>query len=323
MPLSVAGHRATYKQHAGPRAPADDRIKRSTFSPDQLAVLEETFNANPLPNLALRSALAEDLGLTPRCVQVWFQNRRQKVKKLQQSCGGSTSNDTDSAADSVSMPRNSSTGSFDELLNAEFERLNHSPLSEKLSESTPPSRHRTLLPRAAERMDHGGREGGISLWAQCAPQNLEPMPLNFSGSIQSLLGARMDEYGRGSSSSPHHPIAAGDEKPLPELSEYRRQLMLHLAAVDPSLDLATPPFVAAGAANDSLPSNRLLGEEQVFAQARLASCAHSRDAQGEGDHSQHGFGDTLDAAASLLFFSATAALLHRQQESTQLDSPLA
>ncbi|BGP49032.1 hypothetical protein JCM10450v2_004911 [Rhodotorula kratochvilovae] len=61
------------------------RIKhRRRTSPPQLKVLEYHFERNPKPDVSLRKALSEQLDMTPREVQVWFQNRRAKVKKLRE-----------------------------------------------------------------------------------------------------------------------------------------------------------------------------------------------------------------------------------------------
>ncbi|GAA6051478.1 hypothetical protein JCM3770_004552 [Rhodotorula araucariae] len=61
------------------------RIKhRRRTSPPQLKVLEYHFERNPKPDVGLRKALSEQLDMTPREVQVWFQNRRAKVKKLKE-----------------------------------------------------------------------------------------------------------------------------------------------------------------------------------------------------------------------------------------------
>ncbi|KAM0677503.1 hypothetical protein BDAP_002004 [Binucleata daphniae] len=54
---------------------------RRRTSKMQLKILEKTFETNVRPDAALRKVLGEQLGMTPRSVQVWFQNRRAKVKK--------------------------------------------------------------------------------------------------------------------------------------------------------------------------------------------------------------------------------------------------
>ncbi|KAI5191841.1 hypothetical protein NEMIN01_1696 [Nematocida minor] len=53
---------------------------RKRTSKEQLEVLEKTFETNIKPDAALRKALATKLRMTPRSVQVWFQNKRAKVK---------------------------------------------------------------------------------------------------------------------------------------------------------------------------------------------------------------------------------------------------
>ncbi|GAA5939207.1 hypothetical protein JCM1841_003176 [Sporobolomyces salmonicolor] len=77
------------------------RIKhRRRTSPPQLKVLEYHFDLNPKPDITLRKALSEQLDMTPREVQVWFQNRRAKVKKLREKAERETGN----AAESRSSP---------------------------------------------------------------------------------------------------------------------------------------------------------------------------------------------------------------------------
>ncbi|KAI5190329.1 hypothetical protein NECID01_0921 [Nematocida sp. AWRm77] len=53
---------------------------RKRTSKEQLEVLEKTFETNIKPDATLRKTLATKLGMTPRSVQVWFQNKRAKVK---------------------------------------------------------------------------------------------------------------------------------------------------------------------------------------------------------------------------------------------------
>jgi len=59
------------------------RPKRCKISREQLTVLIKSFEEEPLPNFDQRQTLAKVLGMTPRSVQIWFQNRRQRLKPLQ------------------------------------------------------------------------------------------------------------------------------------------------------------------------------------------------------------------------------------------------
>jgi len=54
--------------------------KRNRTSPEQLLILEEAFLKNPTPNGQTRDILAERVDMSPRSVQIWFQNRRAKMK---------------------------------------------------------------------------------------------------------------------------------------------------------------------------------------------------------------------------------------------------
>ncbi|KYQ94316.1 putative homeobox transcription factor [Tieghemostelium lacteum] len=63
----------------------DDPLKkkRKRTSPDQLKILEKIFQSHQHPNLSLRNQLAIDLQMTPRSVQIWFQNRRAKARNME------------------------------------------------------------------------------------------------------------------------------------------------------------------------------------------------------------------------------------------------
>ncbi|ORZ34518.1 hypothetical protein BCR44DRAFT_1154406 [Catenaria anguillulae PL171] len=57
--------------------------RRPRATPDQLKILEETFLQTTSPNAQLRADLANRLSMTERSVQIWFQNKRAKVKNAQ------------------------------------------------------------------------------------------------------------------------------------------------------------------------------------------------------------------------------------------------
>ncbi|RAK82649.1 homeobox domain-containing protein [Aspergillus fijiensis CBS 313.89] len=56
--------------------------KRQRATQDQLVTLEVEFNKNPTPTAATRERIAQDINMTERSVQIWFQNRRAKIKML-------------------------------------------------------------------------------------------------------------------------------------------------------------------------------------------------------------------------------------------------
>ncbi|KAJ2999960.1 hypothetical protein HDV02_001217 [Globomyces sp. JEL0801] len=57
------------------------RRQRTTES--QLSSLIAMFEINPLPTAKQRVEMSKVTGMSPRAVQVWFQNRRQNLKRTQ------------------------------------------------------------------------------------------------------------------------------------------------------------------------------------------------------------------------------------------------
>jgi hypothetical protein len=85
--------------------PFEVKHRRRT-SRQQLKVLEKAFNENPKPHAAVRQALAQKLNMTPRGVQVWFQNRRAKAKK-QKTVEDNPSPESNTEGLTVSSPTDS------------------------------------------------------------------------------------------------------------------------------------------------------------------------------------------------------------------------
>jgi len=61
----------------------DERIRKNRATWSARMLLERIFQTNQYPNLQLRTELGNQLGMTPRKVQIWFQNRRTKAKSIQ------------------------------------------------------------------------------------------------------------------------------------------------------------------------------------------------------------------------------------------------
>jgi hypothetical protein len=49
--------------------------KRQRATQDQLMLLEREFNKNPTPTAMVRERIADEINMTERSVQIWFQNR--------------------------------------------------------------------------------------------------------------------------------------------------------------------------------------------------------------------------------------------------------
>ncbi|KAJ2727133.1 hypothetical protein GGI07_000017 [Coemansia sp. Benny D115] len=85
---SSGGHDVANPQSTAPSAPAlsavgdiSRRRTRTTLTPYQLRVLFRVWERTQYPSGDLRSRLATNLMMTPRNVQIWFQNQRQKTKE--------------------------------------------------------------------------------------------------------------------------------------------------------------------------------------------------------------------------------------------------
>ncbi|XP_065353463.1 LIM/homeobox protein Lhx3 isoform X3 [Cloeon dipterum] len=60
---------------------------RTTITAKQLETLKQAYNNSPKPARHVREQLSQDTGLDMRVVQVWFQNRRAKEKRLKKDAG--------------------------------------------------------------------------------------------------------------------------------------------------------------------------------------------------------------------------------------------
>ncbi|CCH59526.1 hypothetical protein TBLA_0B07070 [Henningerozyma blattae CBS 6284] len=63
------------------------RQKRTRATGEALDLLKQEFKLNPNPNSKRRKMLSESTGLPEKNVRIWFQNRRAKVRKSEQSIG--------------------------------------------------------------------------------------------------------------------------------------------------------------------------------------------------------------------------------------------
>ncbi|KAI0381804.1 hypothetical protein F5Y04DRAFT_60294 [Hypomontagnella monticulosa] len=77
------GEASTVPQTAAERTAARRKMKRFRLTHQQTRFLMSEFAKQPHPDAAHRERLSREIpGLSPRQVQVWFQNRRAKIKRL-------------------------------------------------------------------------------------------------------------------------------------------------------------------------------------------------------------------------------------------------
>eukprot|EP00835_Amoeboradix_gromovi_P002553 NODE_147_length_17537_cov_0.265627.p11 type:complete len:178 gc:universal NODE_147_length_17537_cov_0.265627:3094-3627(+) len=78
--------------------------KRRRLNSDETKILQTIFEQNSKPDAMLRGALADRLGMTARNIQIWFQNRRAKTKKLKKdNVSDEESNSPTTAAEFASI----------------------------------------------------------------------------------------------------------------------------------------------------------------------------------------------------------------------------
>ncbi|CAH8439725.1 unnamed protein product [Schistosoma rodhaini] len=83
---------------------------RTTISAKQLEALKRVYSESPKPVRHIREQLSEETGLDMRVVQVWFQNRRAKEKRLKKDAGRNIWSISDSLLiSSTNTSTNSST----------------------------------------------------------------------------------------------------------------------------------------------------------------------------------------------------------------------
>ncbi|KAJ1985198.1 hypothetical protein H4R34_000157 [Dimargaris verticillata] len=80
--MAYSHHPYPYYEYDPPPLPAYKQVKkRKRLTPDKLNLLVSVFQNEQKPTADKRKQLSEQTGMTPREVQVWFQNRRAKWKR--------------------------------------------------------------------------------------------------------------------------------------------------------------------------------------------------------------------------------------------------
>jgi len=98
----------TFSDATSPSSHHSRRANRTHFSDGQVRVLQEHFETNPYPKDEELESLSKILELSPRVIIVWFQNARQKARKLyeNQVLGGSVNPNSAATTHDMEQPLN-------------------------------------------------------------------------------------------------------------------------------------------------------------------------------------------------------------------------
>ncbi|KAL5281297.1 LHX3 family protein [Megaselia abdita] len=101
---------------------------RTTITAKQLETLKTAYNNSPKPARHVREQLSSDTGLDMRVVQVWFQNRRAKEKRLKKDAGRTRWSNYFRSMKGGGSPRHDKFLDKDEL-KIDYDSFSHNDLS--------------------------------------------------------------------------------------------------------------------------------------------------------------------------------------------------
>ncbi|CAG8811981.1 8776_t:CDS:2, partial [Gigaspora rosea] len=111
---------SNYSVHSPPSF-GTHNTKRKRANANQLKVLNDVFARTFFPSTELRIQLGKELGMAPRTVQIWFQNKRQSWRSKTRGNSNSSIKDEDDrvendmAKKSLNSRRSSNSGSSSDL----------------------------------------------------------------------------------------------------------------------------------------------------------------------------------------------------------------
>jgi len=165
-----------------------NKKKRQRTSPDQLAILEQIFQTDKMPSQQTRVQLADQLGMSSRRVQIWFQNKRAKVKRgvgksegVQQTPDSPTLDidPTQSLSSSSCLSEPSSP-----VPDSSFSTPSSSPPI-SLTSSIPPSPSSAVVPSSPS-LPHTPRLNSQASQLQFSLANLPSKPMMFSSEFSTM-----------------------------------------------------------------------------------------------------------------------------------------
>ena len=105
--LSGSGDESDVETEPGLVIKRKTRRARTTFSNDQLEMLEQAFQRTQYPDVYTREDLGQKTGMSETRIQVWFSNRRARLRKQLSSPGSSVASSVSPQASSLSSSSSS------------------------------------------------------------------------------------------------------------------------------------------------------------------------------------------------------------------------
>ncbi|KAI9096917.1 hypothetical protein DFS34DRAFT_686072 [Phlyctochytrium arcticum] len=225
------------------------RRRRTTAS--ELGILENHFLKNPLPNAYDRELLARETGMTTRSVQVWFQNKRQSLKKK----SGNTErrltseperkNSPTPSPHSVSRPEEKAVAPLNLPFIPIFATNSTYPSAALQNFLRNPSQWSAVVPQPAEQSQPGIVAPEVGPGGITTQRTLRPLgPGDEGHDIAALALVNLSQSGK---SSP--PPADGEEASKVDAVDSEETLVVHKIEPGVSSKSITPVMSALPAAN--------------------------------------------------------------------------
>jgi len=168
-----------------------NKKKRQRTSPDQLAILEQIFQTDKMPSPQTRVQLADQLGMSSRRVQIWFQNKRAKVKRGlgKSSDGVQQTPDSPTLDIDPTTSLSSSSSCLSEpsspVPDSSFTPSSSPPSLSLPSSFTPPSPSSAVVPSSPS-LPHTPRLVSQASQLQFSLANLSSKPMVFSSEFSTM-----------------------------------------------------------------------------------------------------------------------------------------